>query len=131
MAANKSQPNKNTAPRVEDVSWQAQKSAMTRDRILGDSRCTLTDESAEYLEDLHPAGSVHAVISSLPFAIMDEALQESILRQIHLVLKPGGQYLQYQYAPTKYRMITRRFQRVRLDYTLLNIPPAFVYSCTK
>lgn len=104
---------------------------LTRDRILGDSRCTLTDESAEYLEDLHPAGSVHAVISSLPFAIMDEALQESILRQIHLVLKPGGQYLQYQYAPTKYRMITRRFQRVRLDYTLLNIPPAFVYSCTK
>lgn len=104
---------------------------LTRGRIGGDSRCTLTDESAECLADLHGAGTVDAVISSLPFAIMDEGLQESILRQIHLVLKPGGQYLQYQYAPTKYRMITRRFQRVRLDYTLLNIPPAFVYSCTK
>ena len=34
MAADKSQPSKNTDPRVEDVSWQAQKSAMTRDRIL-------------------------------------------------------------------------------------------------
>ncbi len=104
---------------------------LTRNRIDQDSRCTLTDESAEYLTDLHPEQSVDAVISSLPFAIMDEELQETILRQIHLVLKPGGQYLQYQYAPTKYRMITRRFKRVRLDYTLLNIPPAFVYSCVK
>ena len=104
---------------------------LTRERIEGDARCFLTDESAENLAGLHAEGSVDAVISSLPFAIMDEELQDSILRQIHLVLKPGGQYLQYQYAPTKYRMITRRFQRVRLDYTLLNIPPAFVYSCTK
>ncbi|MCF8237600.1 MAG: methyltransferase domain-containing protein [Saprospiraceae bacterium] len=104
---------------------------LTRHRINADSRCTLTDDSAEYLSDIYPEGSVDAVISSLPFAIMDEELQETILRQIHLVLKPGGQYLQYQYAPTKYRMITRRFKRVRLDYTLLNIPPAFVYSCVK
>ncbi len=104
---------------------------LTRHRIEGDCRCTLTDDSAENLSALHTEASVDVVISSLPFAIMDEELQESILRQIHQVLKPGGQYLQYQYAPTKYRMITRRFKRVRLDYTLLNIPPAFVYSCVK
>lgn len=104
---------------------------LTRTRIGADNRCTLSDDSAEFLAETHEDTSVDVVISSLPFAIMDEALQDAILQQIHVVLKPGGQYLQYQYAPTKYRMITRRFKRVRLDYTLLNIPPAFVYSCMK
>ncbi len=104
---------------------------LTRTRIAADKRCTLSDESAELLTANYGDGSVDTIISSLPFAMMDERLQETILQQIHLVLKPGGQYLQYQYAPTKYRMITRRFKRVRLDYTLLNIPPAFVYSCMK
>lgn len=104
---------------------------LTRNRIQDDTRCTLTDASAEFLTEQLADGSIDAVISSLPFAMMDEELQDAILREIYLVLKPGGQYLQYQYAPTKYRMITRRFKRVRLDYTLLNIPPAFVYSCIK
>lgn len=104
---------------------------LTRMRIQADKRCTLRDDSAEFLTEFHQEASVDVVISSLPFAIMDEDLQDAILQQIHVVLKPGGQYLQYQYAPTKYRMITRRFKRVRLDYTLLNIPPAFVYSCMK
>lgn len=100
-------------------------------RIAADPRCTLLTRSAEFLPEEHAQGSVDVVISSLPLSLLPEEVRERILQGIHGVLREGGLYIQYQYAPTRLLTISRLFRRVRLDHTLWNIPPAFVYTCTK
>lgn len=103
----------------------------TLQRIDGDPRCRLQTRSAEFLTEVHAPGSVDVVISSLPLSLLPEEVRERILHAIHEALRDGGLYIQYQYAPTRLMTISRLFRRVRLDHTLWNIPPAFVYTCTK
>lgn len=103
----------------------------TLHRVASDPRCQLQTRSAEFLSEVHAPGSVDVVISSLPLSLLPEEVRERILHAIHGSLREGGLYIQYQYAPTRLMTISRLFRRVRLDHTLWNIPPAFVYTCTK
>lgn len=73
---------------------------------------------------------VDYVVSSLPLAIMDEALVGRILVASHSCLAPGGMFLQYQYSLSQRAALERAFGDVRVGFTLVNIPPAFVYECT-
>lgn len=75
-------------------------------------------------------GAVDHVVSSLPLAIMDEALVERILRASEQCLAPEGLFLQYQYSLSQRSALERRFGDVRVGFTLANIPPAFVYECS-
>ncbi len=103
----------------------------TLELINGDDRCLLLMESAEYLRPRHAPGSVDVVVSSLPLSIIPDATREAILLEIYSVLREGGTFIQYQYAPTRFRMINKLYRKVLLNYTLRNIPPAFIYICTK
>ena len=42
---------------------------------------------------------------------------------------PGGIFLQYQYWLTQKDELRRWFTDVKVGFTLVNIPPAFVYEC--
>ncbi len=105
--------------------------AQTLERIHADDRCLLLMESAEYLRPRHSPGTVDVVVSSLPLSIIPDATREAILLEIYSVLREGGTFIQYQYAPTRFRMINKLYSKVRLNYTLRNIPPAFISICTK
>jgi phospholipid N-methyltransferase len=74
---------------------------------------------------------VDHVVSSLPLAIMDEALVEQILEVSQAALAPGGMFLQYQYSLKHHAALVKRYEDVQLGFTLVNIPPAFVYECTQ
>ena len=85
-------------------------------------------------------GSVDAVISGLPWASFSEGLQSSILEAAVRVLRPGGQLVTFAYnfgllLPAGKRFaktLPRYFSSVKKSKSvILNIPPAFVYRCTK
>ena len=91
------------------------------------------NDSAEHVRKYVEAAGfteVDYVISSLPLTIFPQALKEKIVADSAGILKPGGLYRQYQYSTTALKLLKSKFQRVKLDYTPFNIPPAFVYTCS-
>ena len=70
------------------------------------------------------------VISSLPLAILNNALVDSILAATQDCLSPQGKFLQYQYSLTQYSKLKTLFSQVERRFALRNVPPAFVYECS-
>ncbi len=73
--------------------------------------------------------SVDYIVSSLPLSNIPDAVKKLILNEAKRALKPGGLFVQYQYALQDYQLIREHFSEVDLSFTLLNLPPAFVYEC--
>ena len=71
------------------------------------------------------------IISSLPLANFPSDLRDSLLDTIQTYLKEDGYFVQFQYSLQAKRHIKKRFPSTKINFTPLNIPPAFVYSCQK
>lgn len=74
---------------------------------------------------------VDHVVSSLPLALLEDAMLQNILRVVGTNLRDGGKFLQYQYSLKNYSDVKPIFSNVKLKFTLRNMPPAFVYECIK
>jgi len=81
--------------------------------------------------DLLEIEEVDHVVSSLPLAIIEDAMVQNILSRINSNLKRGGTFLQYQYSLANYNDMKPFFSDIKLKFTLRNMPPAFVYECLK
>ncbi len=90
----------------------------------------LNRNAADLLEWVQP-DSVDAVISALPLAFIGKSEKSRILRAASESLKPGGLFVQFQYSLTDLGLLRRHFGHVGVRFELLNIPPAFIYVCTK
>ena len=103
-------------------------------QALNDPRLWIVNRCAssirEALEDLG-IEEVDHVISSLPLALIDGSLREDILSSVDSNLRTGGRFMQYQYSLRNYSDLKSIFSKVKLDFTLRNMPPAIVYECTK
>lgn len=97
---------------------------------IKDGRLRVLPLSAERLTEYFAAGSVDYVVSSLPLSMIDKEIKEEILRQAQLVLRPDGRFLQFQYALQDYGLLKDYFHRVSVSFTMANLPPAFIYSCS-
>jgi phospholipid N-methyltransferase len=71
------------------------------------------------------------VVSSLPFAVLPPRMTAAILDGVGKSLKPGGKLIAYQYSQQMKPYFEKRFESVRISFVLRNVPPAFVYECTK
>lgn len=94
---------------------------------IDDTRFKLINDSASNLCDYVEEGSVDVVVSSLPLSNIDDSIKEEILSATLKGLKKGGLFIQYQYSLSDYAWIKKNFHNVALDFTALNIPPAFIY----
>jgi len=97
---------------------------------IEDPRLKILGVGAEKLTDFFPTESVDYVVSSLPLSMIDKTTKEEILGQAQRVLRPEGRFLQYQYALQDYGLLKDYFNRVSVSFTLANLPPAFIYSCS-
>jgi phospholipid N-methyltransferase len=91
----------------------------------------IREEAVNINEYLDQMGVDHAdvIISGLPFANFPEELRASILDAVQNALVPGGLFITFQYSLQLQSELEARFSRVEVDFTLLNIPPAFIYTC--
>lgn len=96
---------------------------------IQDARLTAVHGCATKAVEMFAAGSVDCVVSGLPLGNFGKRTKLSILETVHTVLKPCGRFSQFQYSLIDYRLMRRNFDSVRLGYTPLNFPPAFVYNC--
>ncbi len=90
--------------------------------------------------EAHGVQDADSIVSGLPWAIFDPALQRSILSAIHSVLSADGVFATFAYfgphwlpAGQGFRNLLRsQFTNVRTsEVVLANVPPAFVYYCRK
>ncbi len=103
-------------------------------RQIKDERMHLIHDSAEkigeYLEKLN-LKEADAVVSSLPLANFPEDLILRILGESKKALKANGLYVQFQYSLNAKKHIRKLFHHIRITFTPVNFPPAFVYTCKK
>lgn len=98
----------------------------------GDQRMIVIHDSAHKIEEyLAKYGYTKAdyIVSSLPLTNIPGKIKINIINGVVQTLKPGGTFTQFQYYKTAEKLLRKKFKRVSIRFTPLNIPPAFVYIC--
>ena len=100
---------------------------------IKDDRIRIISDSAENLGQYLKENNIEKVdyiVSSLPLAMIPNKIIDGILTEVKKLLKPKGAYIQYQYSLNAYKRLKNAFKKVAMDFTPMNIPPAFVFVCT-
>lgn len=93
----------------------------------------------KYLQD-HGLKHCDCIVSGLPWTLFDEAEQDRMLKVIADSLSPNGTFVSFAYLGGNLSPGGRRFRKFLLEHFSAisksrmvwnNLPPAFVYSCTK
>lgn len=90
----------------------------------------INDNVLELVNYVNP-NSVDVIVSGLPLANIPKSVKTKILSAAIEALRPDGIFIQYQYSLLDYWLLKKHFREVKLDFTPLNIPPAFIYLCKK
>jgi phospholipid N-methyltransferase len=101
---------------------------------IKDKRLKLIEDSAEKLEEyLLKDGirEVDYVVSSLPLAIIPRDIEYNILHAASRALKKGGSFIQFQYSLASRKKLKEIFHSIKTNFTPINLPPAFVFTCVK
>lgn len=75
-------------------------------------------------------GQVDLIISGLPFTSLPSKIRNEILMGVFDLLKPGGKFITFQYSLHMLKELENIYM-VDVEFVLFNIPPAFIYRCTK
>lgn len=96
-----------------------------------DRRLRLVNDSAADLHKYAGNESVDFIISGLPLANIPMNEKLAILEASYRALKPGGMFIQFQYSLNDFGLLKRKFSHVNCNFTLRNLPPAFIYHARK
>jgi len=100
---------------------------------IDDPRVIILNESAEKIGEylaLENQEKADFIISSLPLTVFPKELKENILKKAVENLSKDGQYIQFQYSLNAHKLLKEKFNSVKLAFSLINMPPAFVYKCS-
>lgn len=70
------------------------------------------------------------IISGLPFRNFSHEMKERIIQEVKNSLSDNGRFILFQYTTSMNDMLKKHFDKVNRKFVLLNMPPAFVYTCT-
>ena len=101
---------------------------------INDKRLVVINDSAEKIQDYlkqYHQDSADYIISSLPFAMIPDEVVNTILTNSDNALSENGKYIQFQYSLNAKEKLKSFFSEVKINFTFLNLPPAFIYVCNK
>lgn len=70
------------------------------------------------------------VLSGLPFSTLPDGVGAAICDSTSAVLRPGGQFLVYQYSTRVRALLAPRFARLHERWAWRNVPPARLFYAT-
>ena len=70
------------------------------------------------------------ILSGLPFSSLPGTVSESILETTRRILGTEGRFIAFQYSKYRLGFFERHFSHITLRRVFLNIPPAYVLTCT-
>ena len=100
---------------------------------IQDKRIKVINDSAEKMSHYlskEKLKKAHVVISSLPLAVIPNEVKENILNSVVAILDQNGTYVQFQYSLNAKKLLQSKFENIDIQFTPLNLPPAFVYHCS-
>jgi phospholipid N-methyltransferase len=99
---------------------------------IRDARLQVLEASAERIDALvGDAGwpGVDAVVSGIPYSLLPRPVMRAILQASRRALGDKGVFVGYQYSRMLRPHLLDVFGNVRYRSVLVNLPPAFVYTC--
>lgn len=103
-------------------------------RDIKDSRFIPVHGSAtEVAEIIKAHGFDHAdyVVSGLPFSTLPVGVGDTIAKETHKVIRPGGAFLIYQFRAKARDFVAPFFKRIDKGMAWWNIPPCFLFWAWK
>ena len=97
---------------------------------LKDPRLRVINDSAENVEDYLQGSRADYIVSSVPFTSLPADVRRSLLDAARRALAPDGQMLILQYSTAVLPYLQSIFPTIRRRFSLLNIPPAFLFACS-
>lgn len=94
---------------------------------IGDARLRVECVSAGELPGILKGEKADVVFSGLPIAVLDREMVQNILEAVKQSLAPNGIFVQFQYSLASKKLLKTFFEEVSVDFTPVNVPPAFVY----
>jgi phospholipid N-methyltransferase len=101
---------------------------------IQDNRLVVINDSAEKIDHyltLHHQEKADYIVSSLPFAMIPDTVVDNILANSFEVLSPKGKFIQFQYSLNALSKLKSIYAKVKINFTFLNLPPAFVFICSR
>lgn len=82
---------------------------------------------------LHENGveKVGCIISGLPIGHFKKDMKDKLFDEILRCLSEDGVFIQFEYFLAGIKAVKRAFPKMKIDFELLNFPPAFVMRCRK
>ncbi len=99
-----------------------------------DDRMILIEDSAEKLPEYiqkHQLPDVDFVVSALPFTSLPKELAPKIVSTCQKSMRKGGKFIQMHYSLILRKLYKNIFGNLKVDFTPMNVPPAFVFVCEK
>jgi phospholipid N-methyltransferase len=96
-----------------------------------DPRLQVICDSAENLGEHLGEERADVLVCALPFTSLEAGLRRRILESMPRVLADGGVALVIQYSPLIQSELRRLFPSVRRRISPINVPPAFLFACSK
>lgn len=107
---------------------------MLKEKYNHDKNIIIVNGSAEniiqYLRDFE-IPYVDYVVSGLPFASLPAIVSHSILSNTRKILDKDGIFITFQYTKLKKALIQQYFSKVKVKREIRNMPPAYIFQCTK
>jgi len=103
-------------------------------KTIEDPRLVVVNGSAEDLSrhlSVHGVKEVDYVVSALPILVMPSDVIIRIFQEVKALLNEGGKLIHIQYHLQAYRWLKKVFDTVRVKIVFFNLPPAFLYYCSK
>lgn len=105
-------------------------------KYIKDKRVRIIRDSAEHFDRYLPGGkreggSIDCIISGLPLAVLPSSATEKILHLAIKHLNKDGRFVQFQYSLKDLKRLQKFFPHIKINFEILNIPPAFIYICRK
>ena len=89
------------------------------------------EQLEQYIKKYNLTHAIDCVVSSLPLASLPQHTTRLILSTIAQNMPSTGKYIQFQYSLLNKKDIGSHFDIIKTYFVPMNIPPAFVYVCTK
>lgn len=100
---------------------------------IKDPRVQIIHDSAgkaEYYLNKDNYHHADVVLSSLPLAVIPNEVKEEVMNVSEKLLADQGLYVQFQYSLNAKKLLKSHFRNMKISFTPMNIPPAFVYHCS-
>ena len=103
-------------------------------RKISDSRFYLYNENALNLGKClcrHDISEVDYIFSCIPFSFFTACEKRDILEETRRCLSGDGKFVMFQYSRSMEKLLREIFYDVKIHFVVRNIPPAFVFVCSK